>query len=393
VRNIAPRQEGDAQPFKVSADKSSVTYPALDNIGFNQRNLSTQDMIRMAEMVLSAVSADTFFTPLSHVEVNSLYNTIGNKIRESALSKTQFESRLLGNKGVKKDSGEWTHGTLGSQVIDCIADCIRQPLFSVTVQQRQHMGNLLLLVLNREWQLNSAENGSTAANQNSREGGDKRLLWNPEVLEIGRDEEDQNSAQGVRPREELREVEDNTHKVGESSSSVDPDNVVGPQLGRNLPLGQTDSFVLNQDNGTPTAQPFTDSKVFVKRLLSEINLGGSGHSGRSEEDGRLDALPSSNNQDRAFLVSTNTGSIFNPRIGSDDSMFGESNLSAAGNSSSSPQTHLRANAGISSDNHSEIQAAEGEDVSQSLATQLPVPQRTAPKLPESTVAIKDEKKN
>ena len=181
-RNIAPRQEFVAPPFEVSADKSSVTYPALDHIGFNEKNLSARDMIRMAEMVLSAVSAKSFLTPLSNVGVDSLYNTIGEQSRESALTKTEFESRLLGNKGKKGPGGIWEHGTLGSQVIDCIADCVRQPLSSVTVQQRQHMGNLLLLVLNRECQLDPEFQRADPGDQQAPANGPFRpWLWKPEA--------------------------------------------------------------------------------------------------------------------------------------------------------------------------------------------------------------------
>lgn len=355
-RSIAPRQEGDAPPFEVSADKSSVTYPALDHIGFNQKNLSARDMIRMGEMVLSAVSADTFHTPLSNVEVDRLYNTSEGQSRESALSKTEFESRLLGNKGKKGQGGTWEHGTLGSQVIDCIADCVRQPLSSVTVEQRQHMGNLLLLVLNRECQLNSTNNGSVE-DQNRQHGGGVHLLWNPEALEINREGEDHLSGHDAR-LEEFGGVPDGTHTGGESSSSVVPDNVVASQLGSNSLLGPADSFALNVDNRTPTPQSSTNSEALLERSSSEMNLGGSDRSGRSAADGRLDDLPSSNYQDPVFLVPTNSGSFFDPRIIGSDSLFGESNSSAIHNLSSSPQTHSRANAGISSQNQSEIQPDE-----------------------------------
>ena len=357
-RNIAPRQEFVAPPFEVSADKSSVTYPALEHIGFNEKNLSARDMIRMAEMVLSAVSAKSFLTPLSHVEVDSLYNTSGGQSRESALSKMEFENRLLGNEGKKGEGGTWEHGTLGSQVIDCIADCVRQPLSSVTVQQRQHMGNLLLLVLNRECQLNPANNRS-AGNQNRQDGEGLHLLWSQEALPMNRGGRNQPSGQGDRPVAEVRVVGDNTHTSGVSNSSVVQDNG-RPQPQRYSNLVRTDSFVLNKGDGNPALQPSVINQAFLENSSSVVKSGESSHSGQSEEVGQLGSLPSSNNVDGTLLVSVNTGSIFNPSIVGNDSFAGDGIANTSGTINT--------------------------------ATQSPEPHREAPKLSESKDAI-DEKKN
>ncbi len=415
-RNIAPRQEGNALPFEVSADRSFITYPALDHIGFNQENLSMQDMMRMAELVLSAVSADTFRTKLSNVEVDSLYNTIGDQSRESVLSKTQFESRLLGNEGKKGERGEWEHGTLGSQVIDCIADFTRQSLSPVTVQQRQHMGNLLLLVLNQECLLDTgvqqADPGIQQARGSNLLPADsvvnlnryfRPLLWNPEVLENAKEEDSQNVAQDVLPVEVLGTGGNNAHTDGESSSSVGPDNR-GPDLRRSSTQGQRNSIELNNGHSTPSPQSFVDPDPRTQDINNSSNSGTSNNSVRNEADGQLGSFPSSNDVDGNLLVSLNTGSIFNPSAVANDSFVAGLNSSgvpdSSSSSSSSAQLDPRANAGISSHNHSEIQANEvGDDIanaglSVNRATERPVPQRTAPELSGSTAAINEaEKKN
>ncbi|RZS38485.1 hypothetical protein EV673_2867 [Limnobacter thiooxidans] len=145
------------------ADRAQVDFPLLEQIGFNQRNLSRESLIKMGQLVVSAVGAETFRKKMSSEDVDGLYRNLAQVDGNLPLSANDFASNLLGGEGKKKPDGTWSHGTLGSQVIDCIAELNRDLNAPLLAHQHQMMGNLLSLMMEHAYRQNG--------DQNTEEGG------------------------------------------------------------------------------------------------------------------------------------------------------------------------------------------------------------------------------
>lgn len=140
------------------ADRAQADFPLLEQIGFNRTNLSRESLIKMGQLVVSAVDAETFCKKMSSEVVDELYRNSSQVDGNLPLSAKDFASNLLGSEGNRKPDGTWSHGTLGSQVIDCIAELNRDLNAPLLAHQHQMMGNLLSLMMEHAYRQNGDQN-------------------------------------------------------------------------------------------------------------------------------------------------------------------------------------------------------------------------------------------
>lgn len=163
------KPEIDAGPLLTKAVGSEqVDFPLLQQIGFNQKNLSRESLIKMGQLVVSAVGAKTFRQQVSNASVTELYGDVTQVNGGLPLSAEDFAANLLGRKGKVKKDDTWTHGTLGSQVIDWIAELNRDPNAPLLPRQHQMMGNLLSLMMRHAHRENGSEVPAVATSTSGR---------------------------------------------------------------------------------------------------------------------------------------------------------------------------------------------------------------------------------